>query len=80
MNRCAESIEEAGALVPLLQDSHLSEPFPVHVVTVPGRHRTPRVKAFTEFMAAQTSWVENAESVAVTASGHGHMIEKYPCN
>jgi DNA-binding transcriptional LysR family regulator len=44
---------QEGALVPLLEDTHLSEPFPVHVVTVPGRHRTPRVKAFTEFMAAQ---------------------------
>ena len=46
---------QAGALVPLLEDSHLSEPFPVHVVTVPGRHRAPRVKAFIEFMAAQTN-------------------------
>ena len=46
---------QQGALVPLLEDSHLSEPFPVHIVTVPGRHRTPRVKAFTEFMAAQTN-------------------------
>jgi DNA-binding transcriptional LysR family regulator len=44
---------QEGALVPLLEDTHLSEPFPVLVVTVPGRHRTPRVKAFTEFMAAQ---------------------------
>ena len=44
---------QEGALVPLLEESHLSEPFPVHVVTVPGRHRTPRVKAFTEFMAAE---------------------------
>jgi DNA-binding transcriptional LysR family regulator len=44
---------QEGALVPLLEETHLSEPFPVHVVTVPGRHRTPRVKAFTEFMAAQ---------------------------
>jgi DNA-binding transcriptional LysR family regulator len=44
---------QEGALVPLLEDTHLSEPCPVHVVTVPGRHRTPRVKAFTEFMAAQ---------------------------
>jgi DNA-binding transcriptional LysR family regulator len=42
-----------GALVPLLEDTHLSEPFPIHVVTVPGRHRTPRVKAFTEFMVSQ---------------------------
>jgi DNA-binding transcriptional LysR family regulator len=42
-----------GALVPLLMDAHLSEPFPIHVVTVPGRHRTPRVKAFTKFMVSQ---------------------------
>ena len=34
-------------------DIHLSEPFPIHVVTVPGRHRAPRVKAFTEFMISQ---------------------------
>ncbi|WP_245310287.1 LysR family transcriptional regulator [Bradyrhizobium jicamae] len=45
----ARALQE-GALVPLLEDTHLSEPFPVHVVTVPGRHRTPRVRAFTEFM------------------------------
>ena len=44
---------QEGALVPLLDETHLSEPFPVHIVTVPGRHRTPRVKAFTEFMAAE---------------------------
>ena len=43
---------QQGALVPLLLDTHLSEPFPIHVVTVPGRHRTPRVKAFAEFMAS----------------------------
>jgi DNA-binding transcriptional LysR family regulator len=49
----AARARQEGALVPLLEDTHLSEPFPVHVVTVPGRHRTPRVKAFTEFMAAQ---------------------------
>jgi len=42
-----------GMLVPLLLDTHLSEPFPIHVVTVPGRHRAPRVKAFTEFMVSQ---------------------------
>ena len=42
-----------GTLVPLLVDTHLSEPFPIHIVTVPGRHRTPRVKAFTDFMISQ---------------------------
>ena len=46
-----------GALLPLLEETHLSEPFPIHVVTVPGRHRTPRVKAFTEFMVAQLASV-----------------------
>jgi DNA-binding transcriptional LysR family regulator len=44
---------QQGTLVPLLVDTHLSEPFPIHVVTVPGRHRTPRVKAFTDFMISQ---------------------------
>jgi len=48
----ARALQE-GTLVPLLEDTHLSEPFPIHVVTVPGRHRTPRVKAFTEFMISQ---------------------------
>ena len=48
----ARAIQQ-GSLVPLLLDSHLSEPFPIHVVTVPGRHRTPRVKAFIEFLVAQ---------------------------
>ena len=48
----ARALQE-GTLVPLLEDAHLSEPFPIHVVTVPGRHRTPRVKAFTEFMVSQ---------------------------
>jgi DNA-binding transcriptional LysR family regulator len=42
-----------GTLIPLLEDTHLSEPFPIHVVTVPGRHRAPRVKAFTEFIISQ---------------------------
>jgi DNA-binding transcriptional LysR family regulator len=48
----ARALQE-GALVPLLEETHLSEPFPIHVVTVPGRHRAPRVKAFTEFMISQ---------------------------
>jgi DNA-binding transcriptional LysR family regulator len=50
----ARAMQE-DALLPLLEDTHLSEPFPVHLVTVPGRHRTPRVKAFTDFMVAHMS-------------------------
>jgi DNA-binding transcriptional LysR family regulator len=48
----ARALQE-GMLVSLLEETHLSEPFPIHVVTVPGRHRAPRVKAFTEFIISQ---------------------------
>ena len=41
------------ALVPLLADSHVPESFPIHALTVPGRHRAPRVKAVVDFVAAQ---------------------------
>lgn len=39
-----------GSLVPLLTDAHLDEPFPIHALTVAGRHRAPRVKAFIDFL------------------------------
>lgn len=39
-----------GTLVPLLTDVHLDEPFPIHALTVSGRHRAPRVKAFIDFL------------------------------
>ena len=42
-----------GALVRLLVDSHVPESFPIHTLTVPGRHRAPRVKAFIDFLAEQ---------------------------
>src|SRR5438067_5509269 len=42
-----------GTLVPLLQDSQMTEPFPIHAVTVPGRHRAPRIKAFIDFVVEQ---------------------------
>jgi DNA-binding transcriptional LysR family regulator len=42
-----------GTLVRLLQDSHLPESFPIHALTVPGRHRAPRIKAFIDFVAEQ---------------------------
>ena len=31
----------------------MKESFPIHTLTVPGRHRAPRIKAFTDFVAAQ---------------------------
>jgi DNA-binding transcriptional LysR family regulator len=46
---------QQGALVPLLRDSHIPEGFPIHALTVPGRHRAPRIKAFIDFVAAQFS-------------------------
>jgi DNA-binding transcriptional LysR family regulator len=42
-----------GTLVPLLQESHIPESFSIHALTVPGRHRAPRIKAFIDFVAAQ---------------------------
>jgi DNA-binding transcriptional LysR family regulator len=40
-----------GALVRLLIDSHVPESFPIHALTVPGRHRAPRIRAFVDFLA-----------------------------
>jgi DNA-binding transcriptional LysR family regulator len=42
-----------GSLVPLLQDSHITDSFPIHALTVPGRHRAPRIKAFVDFVVEQ---------------------------
>jgi len=42
-----------GTLVPLLTDSHVPESFSIHALTVPGRHRAPRIRAFIDFFAAQ---------------------------
>jgi DNA-binding transcriptional LysR family regulator len=42
-----------GALVRLLVDSHVPESFPIHALTVPGRHRAPRVRAFVDFLAEE---------------------------
>ena len=42
-----------GTLVPILLDSHMPEAFPIHALTVPGRHRAPRIKAFIDFVVAQ---------------------------
>ena len=44
---------QRGDLVPLLVDSHVPDPFPMHALTVPGRHRAPRIKAFVDFVAEQ---------------------------
>jgi len=42
-----------GALVRLLVDSHVPESFPIHALTVPGRHRAPRIRAFVDFFAQE---------------------------
>jgi DNA-binding transcriptional LysR family regulator len=44
---------QQGALVRLLEDSHVPESFPLHALTVPGRHRAPRIRAFIDFVAEQ---------------------------
>ena len=40
-----------GRLVELFEDLHVSEEVPIWAVTVPGRHRLPRVQVFVEFLA-----------------------------
>jgi DNA-binding transcriptional LysR family regulator len=42
-----------GALVRLLINSHVPESFPIHALTVPGRHRAPRIRAFVDFLAEE---------------------------
>jgi DNA-binding transcriptional LysR family regulator len=42
-----------GALVPLLQDSHVVEPGPISAVYPAGRHRAPKVRVFIEFLVEQ---------------------------
>ena len=49
----AEHALKDGRLVSLLADVHMAEPFPIHAVTVPGRHRAPRIKAFIDFLVEQ---------------------------
>jgi DNA-binding transcriptional LysR family regulator len=44
---------QQGTLVRLLEDSHVPESFPLHAMTVPGRHRAPRIRAFIDFVAEQ---------------------------
>jgi DNA-binding transcriptional LysR family regulator len=44
---------QQGVLVPLLTDNHVPESFPIHALTVPGRHRAPRIRAFVDFLAEQ---------------------------
>ena len=44
---------QQGALVPLLVDSQMPESFPIHALTVPGRHRAPRIRAFIDFLVEQ---------------------------
>ncbi|MCA0320006.1 MAG: LysR family transcriptional regulator [Proteobacteria bacterium] len=45
----ARSIRE-GALVPLLEDSHIAEPVPMHLVFPAGRQRLPKVRVFLDFV------------------------------
>jgi DNA-binding transcriptional LysR family regulator len=43
----------AGALVALLQDSHIVEPGPITAVYPAGRHRAPKVRVFVDFLVEQ---------------------------
>lgn len=39
-----------GLLVPLLTDTHIDEPMPIHAVYPPGRYRSLRVQAVVDFL------------------------------
>jgi len=39
-----------GLLVPLLTDTHHTEPLPVSALYLPGRHRLPKVRVFLDFL------------------------------
>ena len=39
-----------GALIPILTNSHLVEPLPLHAVYPHGRHRSPKVGAMLDFL------------------------------
>jgi DNA-binding transcriptional LysR family regulator len=40
-----------GSLVPLLQDLQVQEGYPLWALLPPGKQRSPKVKAFLEFLA-----------------------------
>lgn len=44
-----------GSLVPILTDSHLAEPLPLHAIYPRGRHRSPKVGAMLDFLVEQFS-------------------------
>jgi DNA-binding transcriptional LysR family regulator len=48
----AEAVR-SGALVPLLQDTHVVEPGPITAVYPAGRHRAPKVRVFIDFLIEQ---------------------------
>jgi DNA-binding transcriptional LysR family regulator len=41
-----------GSLVEILTDLHRVDPFPIHAVMPPGGNRSPKVRAFVDFLAA----------------------------
>lgn len=48
-----------GSLVPILTDSHMVEPLPLHAIYPRGRHRSPKVGAMLDFLVEQfanTPW------------------------
>jgi DNA-binding transcriptional LysR family regulator len=48
-----------GSLVPILTDTHMVEPLPVHAIYPRGRHRSPKVGAMLDFLVEQfasTPW------------------------
>lgn len=54
----------AGWLTPVLADVHLREPLPLSAVYLPGKHKSPRVAAFVNFLVetfASAPWRRGLE-------------------
>lgn len=46
-----------GLLVPVFAQEHIDDPIPFWVLTLPGRNRVPRVRAFLDFLAERMNSV-----------------------
>jgi len=61
-----------GLLVPLLTDTHYTEPLPVSALYLAGRHRLPKVRVFLDFLVerfASAPWrIQPQEPAAATST------------
>jgi DNA-binding transcriptional LysR family regulator len=64
MDLLAAPLIRRGELVPLLQDEIDSQYVPIHALTLPGRHRLPKIRACIDYWAQWLGKVQ-AQSTAV---------------